>query len=50
MATGLTYSEKADALEEQQIKELGDRIVTKSLLYNLADGDQNASMFTVFSG
>lgn len=37
----MTLAERADALEEQQMKELGDRLVTKSLLYNLADGDQS---------
>ncbi len=41
MATNPTMSERADALEEQQIQELGDRLVTKSLLYHLADGEQS---------
>ncbi len=35
-----SLSERADALEEKQMKELGDRIVSKSLLYNLADGER----------
>ncbi len=41
MTTGQTLSERADALEHQQIQELGNRIATKSLLYNLADGDRS---------
>ena len=41
MATKQTMSERADALEEQQMKELGDRIVGKSLLYFLSDGEQS---------
>ena len=41
MTTGQTLSERADAFEHQQIRELGDRIATKSLLYNLADGDRS---------
>jgi len=46
-----TLSERADALEHQQLKELGDRIVTKSLLYNLADGDRSLGAgFAVGSG
>ena len=36
-----TLSQRADELEHQQMKELGDRIVTKSLLFNLADGKQS---------
>jgi hypothetical protein len=36
-----TLSERADELEEQQMNALGNQIVTKSLLYNLADGDQS---------
>lgn len=39
MATARTLSERADALEAQRMEELGNRIVTKSLLYNLADGE-----------
>ena len=51
MTTGQTMSERADALEHQQIQELGERIVTKSLLYNLADGDQSLGVgFAVGSG
>jgi hypothetical protein len=41
MSATQTLSERADALEEQQLRDLGDRLVTKSLLYNLADGDQS---------
>ena len=41
MTSGQTLSERADALEHQQIQELGNRIATKSLLYNLADGDRS---------
>jgi hypothetical protein len=41
MATTQTLSERADALEEQQMKALGDRIVGKSLLYFLSDGEQS---------
>ena len=41
MAVDRTLSERADELEFRQMKELGDRLVTKSLLYNLADGDQS---------
>ncbi len=41
MNTTQTLSERADALEARQMKELGDRIVTKSLLFNLADGEQS---------
>lgn len=41
MAVDRTLSERADELEFCQMKELGDRLVTKSLLYNLADGDQS---------
>ncbi len=36
-----TLSERADELEFQQMQELGDRIVTKSLLFYLADGEQS---------
>ncbi len=46
-----TLSERADALEEQQMNALGNRIVTKSLLYNLADGDRSLGTgFAVGSG
>jgi hypothetical protein len=41
MAATQTLAERADALEERQIRALGDRLVTKSLLYNLADGNQS---------
>ena len=41
MTTPLTLSERADELEVQQMRELCDRIVTKSLLFNLADGEQS---------
>jgi hypothetical protein len=40
-ATTQSMSERADALERRQMQELGDRIVGKSLLYNLADGDRS---------
>ena len=40
MDTPQTLSDRADALEHQQMKELGDRIVAKSNLYKLADGEQ----------
>ena len=41
MATKQTLSERADALEEQQMKELSDKIVGKSLLYFLSDGERS---------
>ncbi len=41
MVANPTLSERADALEFQQMQDLGDKLVTKSLLYNLADGDQS---------
>ena len=41
MATNLSMSERADALEERQLEQLGDRLIAKSLLYNLADGEQS---------
>ena len=51
MTTSQTLSERADALEHQQMKELGDRIVGKSLLYHLADGERSlGSGFAVGSG
>ena len=51
MTTGQSMSERADALELQQMEELGERIVTKSLLYNLADGDQSLGVgFAIGSG
>lgn len=46
-----SLSERADELEEQQMNALGNQIVTKSLLYNLADGDQSlGNGFAVGSG
>ena len=39
MATKKTLSELADEHEERQMKELGDRIVGKSLFYFLSDGE-----------
>ena len=41
MATTQTLSERADEIEHQQMKELGERLVTKSLLYHLADGERS---------
>ena len=41
MAAPLTLSERADALEERQMRELGEAVVTRSLLYNLADGERS---------
>ena len=35
-----TMSQRADELEHQQLKELQDKIVTKSLLFMLADGER----------
>lgn len=40
MDEGLSISERADAIEYAQMRELGDRIVTKSNLYLLSDGAQ----------
>ncbi len=37
--TSQTISKRADEIEYQQMQELGERIVTKSLLFNLADGE-----------
>src|SRR5215472_16980357 len=37
-ATPLTLSERADQLEEQMMHELGERIATRSTLFNIADG------------
>jgi hypothetical protein len=36
-----SLSERADAIELQQMKEMDDRIVAKSMLYNLADGQRS---------
>ena len=41
MTAPRTLSERADELERQQMRELGDRLVKKSLLFNLADGKQS---------
>jgi HD domain len=41
MATQPTLSQRADELEHSQMKALGDRLVTKSLLYRLADGERS---------
>jgi hypothetical protein len=41
MAEGLTLSQRADELEHRQIQELDDRLITKSLLFQLADGDRS---------
>ena len=41
MARTQTLSERADELEFQQMQELGERMVTKSLLFHLADGEQS---------
>lgn len=41
MATQQTLSERADALEEQQMKELANKIVGKSLYYYLSDGERS---------
>ena len=35
-----SMEEQADALERQQIEELGNRVVGKSLFYFLSDGEQ----------
>ena len=40
MSDAPTPSERADELERRQMEELGDRIVGKSLLYHLADGER----------
>jgi len=40
MSDAPTLSERADELEHRQMEELGERIVGKSLLYNLADGER----------
>jgi hypothetical protein len=38
-----TLSQRADELEHHQMQELGDRLVAKSLLFQLADGEQSLS-------
>ena len=40
MSTVPSLSERADELEHRQMQELGERVVVKSLLYNLADGER----------
>ena len=51
MDEGLSISERADALEYEQMRELGDRIVTKSILFELSDGAQpTRSEFGVGTG
>ncbi len=39
-----TLSERADELEEQMMHQLGERIATKSVLFNLADGKVEMDM------
>ena len=39
MSEAKTFSQRADELEEQQMKDFEAKIVAKSLLYNLADGE-----------
>ncbi len=41
MAKTQSIAERADALESQQMQDLNNRLVTKSLLYHLADGEQS---------
>ena len=41
MSTAPTLSERADEIEHRQMEELGEQIVVKSLLYNLADGERS---------
>ena len=41
MSSTKSMSERADELEHQQMQDLGDRVVTKSLLYNLADAERS---------
>ena len=40
MSEAPTLSERADEIEHRQMEELGERIVGKSLLYHLADGER----------
>ena len=40
MSNARTLSERADELEHRQMEALGERIVGKSLLYHLADGER----------
>ena len=39
MGSEITLSEKADALEEAQLEDFGDKLITKSLLFYIADGE-----------
>ncbi len=41
MSTTPSLSERADELERRQMAELGERAIVKSVLYNLADGEQS---------
>ena len=41
MTTPPTLSQRADEFEVRRMRELGDRLVKKSLLFNLADGKQS---------
>ena len=41
MNSDLSLSDRADALEHRQMQELGERVVVKSLLYHLADGERS---------
>ncbi|MDE0059935.1 MAG: hypothetical protein OXI22_01965 [Defluviicoccus sp.] len=41
MVNAPTLSERADELEYRQMRELGERIVGQSLIYNLAHGEQS---------
>ena len=45
MAEALSLSQRADDLEHRQMRELGDRLVTKSFLFQLADGDRTPLSF-----
>ena len=40
MPNQLSMDQQADALEEQQIEELGKKAIGKSLFYFLSDGEQ----------
>ena len=40
MPNQLSMDQQADALEEQQIEELGKNAIGKSLFYFLSDGEQ----------
>ena len=35
-----SFAAFTESLEMEQMRQLGDRLVTKSLLYHLADGEQ----------